>query len=120
VWQKAHRATLIAIEIVNALPLKPGIARFADQLVGAVSSIAANIAEGHGDYSGKEFPRYLRIALASAHETDNWVQVFKDSTTLKGFVSREELNELEGLNIEVIRMLNTLIKRIEAKRRGDG
>ena len=89
-------------------------------MVGAVSSIAANIAEGHCDYKGKEFPRYLRIALASAHETDNWVQVFKDSTALKRFVSRDKLDELEGLNIEVIKKLNTLIKRIEAKRRSDG
>ena len=88
-------------------------------MIGAVSSGGANIAEGNGDYKGKEFPRYLRIALASAHETDNWVQVFKDSTALKRFVSRDKLGELEGLNIEVIRMLNTLVKRIEAKRRGE-
>ncbi len=110
---------MIAIELVSAVPEKPGIARLADQLIGAVSSVGANIAEGHCDYRGKEFPRYLRIVLASAHESDNWVQVFKDSTTLKRFVSREKLDELEALNIEVIRMLNTLIKRIEAKRRGE-
>ncbi len=104
---------------MSALPRKPGFGRLTDQFIGAVSSVPANIAEGHSDYTGKQFPRYLRIALASAYETDSWVQVFKDSPLLNQSVSQEKLNEFEKLNIEIIRMLHTLIKRIEAKRRDE-
>ena len=44
----------------------------------------------------------------------------KDSSLLEQFVRKEKLDELEELNIEVIKMLHILIKRIEAKRSDDG
>ena len=111
---------MTAIELASVLPKKPGMGRLADQFLGAVSSVGANIAEGHSDYKGKQFPRYLRIALGSAYETDNWIQVLKDSSLLEQFVRKEKLDELEELNIEVIKMLHILIKSIEAKRSDDG
>ena len=42
-----------------------------DQLARAARSVPANIAEGFGHFSSRQFARYLRIARASAMETRN-------------------------------------------------
>jgi len=43
----------------------------AKQLLRAVTSIGANIAEGYGRNEGKEYVRFLQIAYGSANEVDN-------------------------------------------------
>lgn len=42
------------------------------QLVDAAGSVAANIEEGYGRGFGKDYSRFLRIALGSARETQGW------------------------------------------------
>src|SRR4030066_152823 len=44
-----------------------------DQLIRSISSISANIAEGCGRGSRKEFIRYLVIARGSLVESQNWL-----------------------------------------------
>ena len=46
--------------------------RTAWQLIESVGSIAANIEEGYGRGFGKDYARFLRIALGSARETRGW------------------------------------------------
>lgn len=41
-------------------------------LVDAAGSVAANIEEGYGRGFGKDYSRFLRIALGSARETQGW------------------------------------------------
>jgi four helix bundle protein len=118
VWDKAHRATILTLDLVAELPKTSGATRIIDQLVGSVSSIGANIAEGYPSREGGEYRRYLNIALASAYETDNWLQVLKDSAIIARHISPEKVKEIEQLNIEVIKMLRTVIKSIEQKRKG--
>ena len=117
VWDKAHRATILTLDLVDQLQKTSGVARIADQLVGAVTSIGANIAEGYPSRQGGEYRRYLNIALRSAYETDNWLQVLKDSAIIARHISPDKVREIEQLNIEVIKMLRTLIKSIEQKRK---
>lgn len=42
------------------------------QLIDSAGSIAANIEEGYGRGYGKDYARFLRIALGSARETRGW------------------------------------------------
>ena len=42
------------------------------QLVRSAGSVAANIEEGFGRGYGKDYARFLRIALGSARETKGW------------------------------------------------
>lgn len=44
----------------------------AQQLTRSAGSIAANIEEGYGRGYGKDYARFLRIALGSARETKGW------------------------------------------------
>ena len=42
------------------------------QIVDSAGSVAANIEEGYGRGFGKDYARFLRIALGSARETKGW------------------------------------------------
>jgi four helix bundle protein len=117
VWDKAHRATILTLELVEQLQKTSTTGRIIDQLVGSVSSIGANIAEGYPSHEGAEYRRYLNIALGSAYETDNWLQVLKDSALIARHISPDKVSEIEQLNIEIIKMLRALIKSIEQKRK---
>src|SRR3989338_9384237 len=53
----------------------PGRSLSADQLRRAVESIPANIAEGHGRGTNRDFARFLNIAAASAAEVESHLRV---------------------------------------------
>jgi four helix bundle protein len=42
------------------------------QLIDSAGSVAANIEEGYGRGFGKDYARFLRVALGSARETRGW------------------------------------------------
>jgi len=120
VWQKAHKVALDIIELLKDVPNQPGLNRIVDQIVGSASSVGANIAEGSSSRRGKEYIRYLEIALRSATECDNWIQVVKDSQEIKKFVDLHKLQEIEFMNIEVLKMLIKMIESLEKKREEEG
>ena len=105
VWIKAHQNALRAIELIETFDKKyESVVR---QFLSAITSIGANIAEGSGGYKNKEFVRFLNIALRSGFETDNWVQIIKDSKLAKNSTL---IKKIEYENLEVIKMLIGLIK----------
>ena len=69
-WQKAHALSAATHKVAgqSRLSLSPGLRA---QLLEAVKSVSANIAEGAGARTDAEFARYLDIALKSARETEN-------------------------------------------------
>jgi len=120
VWQKAHKVTLDSIELLKNVPDQSGLGGIVDQVIRAASSIGANIAEGSSSRKGKEFIRYLEIALRSATELDNWLQILKDSDEIKKHLDIAKVHELESINIEVLKMLIKLIESVEKKREEEG
>ena len=63
VWKKAFNLAEGVIHL-SEKPLKGMAAKIIlEQLLRSSISISANIAEGYGSFSKKEFGRYLKIAL---------------------------------------------------------
>ncbi|MHB8376045.1 MAG: four helix bundle protein [Dehalococcoidia bacterium] len=76
-WQKAQALTVQVIEITSSMPRTPAADVIARQIIRSSSSIAANIAEGHGRYSPRAHANYLLIARGSACETDSWLDLLR-------------------------------------------
>lgn len=110
VWQKAHQNALLIIEILDRCDAK--YSRLVQQCLAASTSVGANIAEGNSAHTSKEKKRYFEIALNSGYEFDNWLQIFKDSKVIK--VDTVHIHKLEQGNIEVIKILATLVKNLSS------
>lgn len=72
------------------------------------ASIAANIAEGYGRRSKKEFAHFLDIAYGSAVETKSHLFRAHD----EGYVSEEDFKEIFGMIDEINRMLFVLANKV--------
>ena len=107
VWQKAHKLVLSVLTTAGTIrgaddaPLR-------SQMKRAARSITANIVEGRGKRSDKEFARYLDIAAGSANELESHLIDARDIGALKP----KEFVELLDQLIEVRKMLHGLIKRL--------
>jgi four helix bundle protein len=112
VVQRAFELVRAVNSFVQSLPQTPQGRAIGDQLFRSATSIGANIAEGRGRDLGKEYERYLRIARASANETDYWLHVARDCELLP----KNSFEEMLGLTDECQRMLSAMITRLRAKR----
>jgi len=74
VWQKSIEIAVKCHNITSGFP-KEEIYGLTSQIRRSAISIAANIAEGAGRGSKKEFLYFLGIALGSAFELDTHIQI---------------------------------------------
>ena len=111
VWQKAHELTLRVFHATGELVEKqcPGLSK---PMRRAAASIAANIAEGTGFESQKQFARYLDIAIASARELQYHIRLAADLSA----INVHDRATLEARADEVARMLAGLRRTV--KKRG--
>jgi len=110
-WQKARRLTS---KIYNVT----GSVRFAqdfglrNQIQRASVSVMANIAEGYGRHSDKEFANFLSIAHASVSEVQSHLYVALDLR----YISAEAFKDLYGLLEEIGRMTFVLAAHLRKSR----
>lgn len=71
----------------------------------AAASIPANIAEGKGRYSKKEFVHFVFIARGSLYEAITVLIVFHR----KSWIETEKLNGLKQMADEINKMISALI-----------
>src|SRR5438105_10762515 len=106
VWRKAHGLTLnvyrVAIRIRGA-----DHASLRNQMLRAAMSVPTNIVEGTGQESGKEFGRFLSIALKSTSELEYHLILASDIRV----ISRNNFESLSAQTIEVRKMLHGLRNR---------
>lgn len=69
VWQKAHQLFLQLVHDVEGFPKSRAATIVADQLLRAVGSISANVAEGFGRRMGAEYVHYPAGDRDSVGET---------------------------------------------------
>lgn len=80
-----------------------------DQLIRAVTSISANIAEGSAAVSRKEFINYLGIARKSAVETVHWLNL------LFQLINNKEIEKFINEGQQIVSVLSKII--INTKKR---
>ena len=107
VWQKARELTRKIYEVTAN-------GKFAQdyglkgQIQRASVSIMANIAEGFGRRSDKEFANFLNIAHGSVSEVQSHLYVALDLS----YLSTSSFTELDGLRDEVSRMSLVLAQHL--------
>jgi four helix bundle protein len=107
VWEKSHQMTLAAYRITSAFPRDERYG-MSSQLRRSAASIGANIAEGCGRRSRREFARFLTIALGSASEFEYHLLLAFDL----GLVEAGDYQLLEANVTEAKRMLTGFIKKL--------
>jgi four helix bundle protein len=112
VWQKAHQFFLDVVQDVDTFSPNTASRVIANQLLRSASSISANIAEGFGRRTGKEYTHYLIVARGSTTETVDWYLKCRDLQLidLAVFAARRAILE------EILKMLNRMISQQLSKR----
>ena len=72
-FKTSFDTTISIINLSKKIPNDLVSAIIIKQIIRAAFSIGANIAEGFGRYKGKEYKRFLQIALGSANEVEYWL-----------------------------------------------
>ncbi|MGH9202466.1 MAG: four helix bundle protein [Vicinamibacterales bacterium] len=108
VWKKAHRLTLEIYRLTRRFPDDERYGLRA-QIRRCAVSVCANIAEGCGRGSRKDFARLLYFASGSVTELELHLLLSADL----GFIERHTHTDLERSAQEVRRMLAGLLRRLE-------
>jgi len=82
------------------------------QLLRAITSIGANIAEGYGRYYTKNYRLFLSIARGSCFEVDYWLEI---AISLKKY-NNETLTEYKRKNLELIKIITTTMINLERRK----
>ena len=102
IWQKGMHLVDVVDGIVRGLP-EHERHLLIDQLVRAVRSVPANIAEGHGRYAPADFARFLTIAHASLSQVDTHLEIARR----RGYLGEAAWAEVDALVQELGRMIRS-------------
>ena len=110
-WQEAQEFARDVVLLVEQLPARRSTDSIARQIVRSATSIAANIAEGHGRFGIPSYRNHLSIAKGSACETDSWLDLLRRL----GLLSPDREAELHQRCSKLIGALTRRILDLEAK-----
>ena len=107
VWKKGVRFSLEIYQITSGFPVNEQYG-LTNQLRRASASFPANIAEGYGRESTKNYIQFLRTARGSLNEAETFLFI---SFGLK-YLDKVSLDGLIQKSTELGKMLNSLIKKL--------
>jgi four helix bundle protein len=110
VWQRAMDFVVECYRTSNGFPKREMYA-LCNQLQRAVVSVPANIAEGYGRRSTKEYLHHVAIAYGSLLEVETHLQI----AARLGYVETEPVNLLLDLASEIGKMLNGLMASLRRR-----
>ena len=110
VWQKSHQLTLQIYQHTRNLP-KEELYGITSQIRRASSSIPTNIAEGCEREGGRDFARFLQIAMGSATEVEYLILLCKDIQLL----SPQIYEDLQIETTQIKKMLASFIKKLRSE-----
>ncbi|MFH1683805.1 MAG: four helix bundle protein [Candidatus Margulisiibacteriota bacterium] len=110
------RTYKFAVEIVKfCLPLFKNIElrELGRQLIKSGTSVGANVEEGDGARTRKEFGNKMTISRNEAKETRFWLRVIMDSEVLHNKTNIEKAKKLLNESEELIRILSSIIEKVK-------
>ena len=107
VWNKAMD---LVVEVYRVSALFPAAERWrlVDQISRAVVSVPANIAEGQGRGTSKDFGQFLAIARGSLNETETYLPL----AVRLGYLTTDQITSALALLTEVSKMLGALRTKV--------
>ena len=109
VWNAGRRVAVLAYRTTTSLPAEEKFG-LTSQIRRAAVSIPANVAEGAGRGSDRDFARFVRIAIGSANELDTLLTLSVDLGLLEESPLEEISIELRDLAVR----LRNLATRLDA------
>lgn len=109
-WERAHTVTLRVYELSRDFP-RPETYGLTSQIRRASFSVAANIAEGSGRETDKDFLRFLYISLGSLKEVEYAALLAHDLD----YVSADDYEKLTVQINQAFAALQGLIKSVKKK-----
>ncbi len=111
VWQKAMDLVLEIYKLTKSFP-QSEIYGLTSQMRRAAVAIPSNIAEGYCRKHVKEYIHFLTIAYSSASELETQICISKKLEDTKNL----EYSKSDNFLLEILKMLNVLISKLETKR----
>ena len=108
VWQAAMKVAQMVYQLTNTFPSEERFG-LVTQMRRAAVSIPSNIAEGAARQGKREFKNFVSMAQGSLSELDTQL----DLTILLGYISEDDVKEIEGQLLKVDKMLTGLIRSLE-------
>jgi four helix bundle protein len=108
VWQKSMDLVVKVYELARMLPSDERFA-MTSQMTRAAVSIPANIAEGKGRGTPREYVQFLRIARGSLMELDTYVELI----CRLGYVNPSLTATVRDLIAQVGKMLSAMKSRLQ-------
>lgn len=107
IWRRAHALAITIHDVARRLR-GSDFAALRSQLTRAADSVAANIVEGSGAATTREFARFLDISIKSASETEYHLLSARDRQALLDC----RWQQLSGEAVEIRRMTYAYRKRL--------
>jgi len=109
--ERSFKFGIRIVKLVMSLPKNSAGFALGSQIVRSGTSVGANIEEGQNSGTRKEFVHSLTISLKEARETEYWLKIIVES----GLIKSERLTGLIEENIEIIKILTTIVKNAKLK-----
>jgi four helix bundle protein len=110
VWQKAIKLVIVIYELTEQFPKEEQYG-LTSQIRRAAVSIPSNIAEGRCRGTKNDYVQFLRIAYGSGAELETQIEIAKHLSKMM----KLNYGQVDGLLLEVMKMLNTMIRHINPK-----
>jgi four helix bundle protein len=109
IWQEAVNFADQCLDVMERINANKKHYRLIEQMEGASTSPALNIAEGKGRFSKKEFVQFLYISRGSLFETITLLEIFRR----RNWINDSELNRLRRSAIQLSKRISSLINSIK-------
>jgi four helix bundle protein len=109
IWQQAHELALEIYSLTASFP-KEEMYGITSQIKRSATSIPANIVEGYGRQSNKDFSKFLYISLGSLEETTYFLLLAMDLH----FIDESAFKALHSRYLELRLMLLSFIRKVNS------